>query len=219
MRIVLQHGQVVNPHRSSRFFLISPIVAESERLAAHECCSPAVFLRLGLETPARGAFNKAVTIIRDFMSRRDSWSRPLGGIEMKPQWKWIGLIGAALLAFTMADIAQANYPYGTYGGYGYGNYGYAQTYPSYGYPVPAYPSYGYSSGFNNRTEEYHYTGPRVTTGQGFQTYPRYAYPVYPSYYGGGNVNVRYPRGGVNVNYGRRGGVQVYGGFGNINVGW
>lgn len=150
---------------------------------------------------------------------------------MKPQWKWIGLVGVALLAFAMSNVSVADHYHGNYGGYGYGTYGYGQSYPSYSYPSYSYPSYSYpsygypsygSSGFYNRTEQYHYTHPRVTTGYGFGSYayPSYSYPAY-SGYGRGGVSVRYPGGGVDVGYGRSGGgVRVYNGYrGGINIGW
>lgn len=116
--------------------------------------------------------------------------------------KWVLFFGAAILAFVLADEAKAD-PY--YRGYGYGNYGYA-------------PSYGYG-GFYNRTDHYHYTHPRVTTGAGFRSvYRPYGYGGYYGGFGRG-VNVRYPGGGVNVFNGYGGRVNVYGGWGGVNVGW
>lgn len=122
--------------------------------------------------------------------------------------KWMWLLGAAIFAFVMGDVAKADHY--RQRGYGYGNYGYA----NYGYA----PSYGYS-GFYSRTDQYHYTHPRVTTGYGFRSqYPSYGYGRGYGY--GGGVNVRYPRGGVNVGWGRYGGgVNVSGRWGSVNVGW
>lgn len=147
-----------------------------------------------------------------------------GGISEFIDWEettmkttWVLLLGAAMLAFAMSDVAKANHfrqGYGGYGGYSYGGYGYG----NYGYA----PSYG-TSGFYNRTDQYHYTHPRVTTGYGFRSaYRSYGAGYYPSYgYGNyGRVNVGYPRGGVNVGWGPYGGgVNVYGGWGGVNVGW
>src|SRR5687768_4434205 len=75
---------------------------------------------------------------------------------MNAKWKWIGLLGAVVLAFTMSNVAEATHFYGSYyGGYGHGHYGhyghghYAH-YGHYGYPVyshsyyPSYGHYGYS---------------------------------------------------------------------------
>lgn len=69
----------------------------------------------------------------------------------------------------------ARYPYHS-GGYEFRSY----EYQSYGYPASNYvgrPSYGY---YPNGTARYHYTAPRITTGQG------YVNPVYSGSYYRGN---------------------------------
>ncbi len=125
---------------------------------------------------------------------------------MKAQWIWM-LAGAAILAFAMGDSAQAQ-GYGFYGGYangGYNNGGYTYQNPSYGVGNPSFGTYGYP-GYFNRTEQYHYTHPRITTGYGFVNRPLfygrggygggyYGSPGYGYGYGGGR--------------GLGGGVRVY----------
>ncbi len=111
---------------------------------------------------------------------------------MKTQWIWL-FAGAAVLAFAMGDSAQAQV-YGLYGGYangGYNNGGYTFQNPSYGVGNPTFGTYGYP-GYFNRTEQYHYTHPRITTGYGFVNRPLF-YGGYGGYgysgygYGGGRV--------------------------------
>lgn len=87
--------------------------------------------------------------------------------------------------------------YSAYRSYGYGGYGYRGLYTS-----PGFVGSRYSGYYPNTTARYHYTGPRITTGQGYYSgyrgtfYRGYGYPSYGRSYGG------FGRGG----YG-------YGGFG------
>ena len=127
---------------------------------------------------------------------------------MKRQWKWFALLGAALFAFSMADEAKADHFRRGCGGYGYGaGYGYGG---GYGASAYSYPSYGYGGygGYYNRTNLYHYSSPRVTTGYGFRSYGS------PYGYGRG---FGYGRGygyGRGFGYGGRGGgLSIYGSFG------
>ncbi len=113
--------------------------------------------------------------------------------------KWIAVLGAAVLTVSVANLAQADHLRGVPYGYGYGYSGYR--YPAYGYSVYHAPSYGYF----NRTDHYHYTHPRVTTGYGFRSHGFYPHHHH-SYRGHGY-------------YGGRGRVSVYGSWGGVDVRW
>jgi hypothetical protein len=111
------------------------------------------------------------------------------------KWKLFALLGAALLAFAITDNANADHFRRGCGGHGYG-VGYNV---GYGAPVYGYPSYGYGGGFYNRTDAFHYSRPRVTTGYGLRPYG------YPGFGGRGF--------GYGPGFGRRGGVTIIGNFG------